>query len=98
MRCSGCCAGRTGSGRGLRDARVLVVEQLGDPGAVLITDDIGFIKKAPVGRGAAAVLRDRRADGELPGRPHRSLARIGYAASAPATRTGHDASPPLSLA
>jgi SRSO17 transposase len=50
MRCSGCCTGRTGSGRGLRDARVLVVEQLGDPGAVLITDDTDFIKKAPVGR------------------------------------------------
>jgi len=47
MRCSGCCAGRTGSGRDLRDAGVLVVEQLGDPGAVLITDDIDFVKKAP---------------------------------------------------
>jgi hypothetical protein len=82
MRCSGCCAGRTAAWTGSRDdLRVLVIEQLGDPGGVLIADDTGFIKKGTLAAGVpAAVLRDRRADGELPGRPRWSVARIGYAA------------------
>ena len=53
----------------LDDVRDYVVEHLGDPDAVLIVDDTGFLKKGdPLGRGPAAVLRDRGADGELPGR------------------------------
>jgi hypothetical protein len=51
------------------DIRGYVAGQLGDPDGVLIADDTGFIKKGtPVGRRAAAVFRDRGADGELPGR------------------------------
>ena len=51
------------------DVRGYVVEQLGEPDGVLIADDTGFLKKGTRSRGrAAAVFRDRRADGELPGR------------------------------
>jgi len=51
------------------DVRGYVVEHLGDPDGVLIADDTGFLKKGhPVGRRAAAVFRDRRADRELSGR------------------------------
>ena len=51
------------------DLRAYVVEHLGDPDAVLVLDETGFVKKGTqVGRGAAAVLRHRRADRELPDR------------------------------
>jgi SRSO17 transposase len=51
------------------DVRDYVIEQLGDPGGVLIADETGFIKKGtPLSWGAAAVFGDRGADGELPGR------------------------------
>ena len=51
------------------DVRDYVIEHLGDPDGVLIADDTGFPEKGhPVGGSAKAVFRDRRADGELPGR------------------------------
>ena len=51
------------------DVRGYVVEQLGEPGGVLVADDTGFLKKGTRSAGsAAAVFRHRRADGELPGR------------------------------
>ena len=51
------------------DLRDYVVEHLGDPDGVLIVDETGFLKKGSKSAGvAAAVLRHRRADRELPGR------------------------------
>ena len=51
------------------DLRAYVVEHLGDPGAVLVLDETGFVKKGDeVGRRAAAVLRHRGPRRELPGR------------------------------
>ena len=44
--CSGCCAGRTGTWTGSATTSAATsVEQLGDPGGVLIADDTGFLKK-----------------------------------------------------
>src|ERR1700745_2923810 len=50
------------------DLRGYVVEHLGDPGAVLVVDETGDVKKGTASRGAAAVLRDGGPGGELPGR------------------------------
>ena len=51
------------------DLRAYVVEQLGDPGAVLVLDETGFVKKGDeVGRRAAAVFRHGGPRRELPGR------------------------------
>jgi SRSO17 transposase len=51
------------------DARGYVIEHLGDPGAVLVIDETGDVKKGTRHAGrAAAVHRDRRADRERPGR------------------------------
>ena len=51
------------------DLRAYVVEHLGDPGAVLVLDETGFVKKGDeVGRRAAAVLRHRGPRRELPDR------------------------------
>ena len=51
------------------DLRAYVVEHLGDPGAVLVLDETGFVKKGDeVGRRAAAVQRHRGPRRELPDR------------------------------
>ena len=48
------------------DLRDYVVEHLGDPGAVLVVDETGDLKKGTChGRGAAAVHRHRGPDREL---------------------------------
>jgi len=47
------------------DLRAYVVEHLGDPGAVLVLDEAGFVKK---GTTSAGVQRHRRPRRELPGR------------------------------
>ena len=49
------------------DVRSYVVEQLGDPGTVLVVDETGDVKKDTAG-GAAAVHRHRGPDRERPGR------------------------------
>ena len=60
------------------DLRAYVVEHLGDPGAVLVLDETGFVKKGDeVGRRAAAVLRHRGPRRELPGRRLPRLRRAG---------------------
>ena len=51
------------------DLRAYVVEHLGDPGAVLVLDETGFVKKGDeVGGRAAAVQRHRGPRRELPDR------------------------------
>ena len=51
------------------DLRAYVVEHRGDPGAVLVLDETGFVKKGgEVGGRAAAVQRDGGSDRELPDR------------------------------
>ena len=59
------------------DLRDYVTADLGDGRAVLICDETGFLKKGTeVGRGAAAVLRDRGPDRELLARSG-SVCRVG---------------------
>lgn len=58
---------------GVRDeVRDYVVDRRGDPGAVLIVDDTGFLKNSEegsaVGRGGPAVPGHGRTGAELPGR------------------------------
>jgi hypothetical protein len=50
-----------------------VAEHLGQPDAVVVIDDTGFLKKDQVGGGAAAVFRNGRAHGELSDRGVRRL-------------------------
>jgi hypothetical protein len=51
------------------DLRGYVVEQLGDPGAVLVVDETGFFEEGHhLGRGAAPVLRHGRQGRQLPAR------------------------------
>ena len=51
------------------DLRDYVVEPSADPGAVLVVDETGDLKKGvAVGRGATPVHRHRRTDRERPGR------------------------------
>jgi SRSO17 transposase len=45
MGCSGCWPPPTGIRPGRDDLRGYVVEHLGDPGAVLVVDETGFLKK-----------------------------------------------------
>ena len=60
------------------DLRAYVVEHLGDPGAVLVLDETGFVKKGDeVGGRAAAVQRHRGPRRELPGRRLPRLRRAG---------------------
>ena len=50
------------------DLRAYVVEHLGDPGAVLVVDETGFLQEGHhLGRGPAPVLRHRREGRQLPG-------------------------------
>ena len=74
--CSTCRPGPGGTPNGVRDdVRSYVVEQLGDPGAVLVVDETGDVKKAPPRRGCS---------GSTPAPPAGSSAqvavRLGYAA------------------
>jgi DDE superfamily endonuclease len=48
------------------DLRCYVVEHLGDPQAVLVVDETGFLKRARPRSGPAPVLRHRRQDRQLP--------------------------------
>ena len=66
------------------DVRSYVVEQLGDPGAVLVVDETGDVKKGTAG-GAAAVHRHCGPDRERPGR---GLPRLCRPARARADRPG----------
>src|SRR5664279_1058092 len=54
MACSGCSTVRTGTPRVRDDLRDYVVEHLGDPAAVLVVDETGFLKQ---GRQSAGVAR-----------------------------------------
>ena len=59
------------------DLRGYVLEHFADPGAVLVVDETGDLKKGTAGGDPAAVHRHRRADGERPGRRVPSLCRPG---------------------
>ena len=50
------------------DLRDYVIDAFGDPGAILVVDETGDVKKGDHGRGAAPVQRHRRPDRELPSR------------------------------
>ena len=50
------------------DLRDYVIDAFGDPGAILVVDETGDVKKGAHGRGAAPVQRHRGAHRELPSR------------------------------
>ena len=91
---SGCC-GRPGGTPtwSVTTSAAYVAEHLGHPGGVLIVDETGFLKKgARLGRGAAAVHRNRRADRERPGRGvprlrHPARTRLDRPAALPAAES-----------
>ena len=62
------------------DLRDYVVDAFGDPGAVLVVDETGDVKKGvALGRRATPVQRHRRADRELPSRGVSDLRRAARA-------------------
>ena len=68
------------------DLRAYVVEHLGDPDAVLVVDETGFLKKGhQVGRRAAPVQRHGGTDREL---PDRGLPRLCQSPGAGLSRPG----------